>query len=157
MNGVDDSRDTCAELLHDAARKGDASSVRTLLLRIPGHRRADPEVQTQGYEETPLHIASAKGHSDVVSELLRGRADVNACRAGGFTALHLAPTIDVATLLLQHGADMQIKSTEGYTASERSLGGAAVQDFLSDLPSGEYKQHLAGETTLMKVQGMEGA
>ena len=23
--------------------------------------------------------------------------------------------------------------------------------------SGEYKQHLAGETTLMKVQGMEGA
>ena len=121
--------------LHDAAAVGDVVAVRALLrgFRQPS---TELEAQTQGYDETALHLSSAKGHVAVVSELILARADVNARRSGGFTPLHLATSVDVARLLLQHGADMDLKSNEGHTASERSLGGAVVQDFLTGLPPG---------------------
>ena len=68
--------------------------------------------------ETPLHIASRKGHTDIVRRLLQhtGKADVNQQDAFRKTPLHLAKHADVAELLLVQGkADVNKRDVSGRT------------------------------------------
>jgi len=91
--------------LHQAADRDDVAALKDEILQ-----GADVQAQSRGYQETPLHRASYAGAAGCVAELLRARADLNAKRAGGFTALHLAETVEVAKLLLDAGADRSIRA-----------------------------------------------
>ncbi|MBO9483578.1 ankyrin repeat domain-containing protein [Salinisphaera sp. G21_0] len=60
-------------------------------------------------EKTPLHVAAARGQSDIVEGLLKQGAHASAITKGGITALHCAAGKgDVATIkcLVKHGADV---------------------------------------------------
>ena len=91
--------------LHQAA---DLDDVDTLKVEIMSG--GNIESLTPGFRETPLHRASFAGAAGCVAELLRARADVNAKRSGGFTALHLAESAVVAKLLIDAGANRDIRA-----------------------------------------------
>ena len=90
----------------------------------------DIESLTQGFRETPLHRAAFGGASDCITALLHAKADINAMRSGGFTALHLAETAEVARILIDYGADKEAKATNGKTPLQDCAGGAEVQNFI---------------------------
>jgi ankyrin repeat protein len=63
----------------------------------------------------PLHMASARGHTEIVYLLLQHNADVNYRCSGyyGWTPLHFATYLGhakVVQLLLEHGADVNAQS-----------------------------------------------
>jgi len=68
---------------------------------------------------TPLHVAAAAGHVDVVEVLLRGcpAADVNARTSEGYTALHLASQLGhagvVDALVRSPGVDVNARDASG--------------------------------------------
>jgi len=73
------------------------------------------------FQRTPLHLAAANGHAEVLSDLLRARAQVDAQTSGGDTALMKACLFahrDAAALLLNSHADLSIKNREGQTATD---------------------------------------
>ena len=80
---------------------------------IPGEEVFEQEFEDPNYENTPLHDAALWGDSDEVESLLAGGADVDARRADGKTALHLAVEKgydSVAQLLIAEGADIEAKT-----------------------------------------------
>ncbi|RMX66783.1 hypothetical protein DD238_002156 [Peronospora effusa] len=61
----------------------------------------DKEITAEfGYKQTPLHIASRKGHSAVVELLLQHNAAANLPDEEGNTALHYAANIETVEVLL---------------------------------------------------------
>ena len=52
-------------------------------------KRADVNAKTS-YGWTALHLAAAKGHTEIVRLLISNKADVNAKTPDGWTALHWA-------------------------------------------------------------------
>jgi len=57
--------------------------------------------------QTPLHLATSKGHKACVEALLMGKAAVDVCDTNGQSPLHLAATggfADVIRELLRHSA-----------------------------------------------------
>lgn len=97
--------------IHEAAYKGDASAVRTLLEQHPdlvNVRHADGG--------TPLHLAVIAAHAPVVEMLLDMGADVNAGDSrNGLTPLHCAGDKRIAEILLAHGADVDARTLVGET------------------------------------------
>lgn len=89
---------------------------------------------------TPLHLASAKGCAETVDLLIRCQADVNALNGNQSTPLHLAASSHLALegtivrLLLQHGANIDAKDSEGHTPFEiaSSEGNWWIAKVLSD-------------------------
>ena len=51
----------------------------------------------------PLLRAAAQGKLEAMKELIAHDADVNAADDDGYTALHLAPGVDVTKELIAHG------------------------------------------------------
>ncbi|EER25606.1 Ankyrin repeat containing protein [Coccidioides posadasii C735 delta SOWgp] len=75
---------------------------------------------------SPLHTAAATMYLDAVRLLVEHGAAVNKQDALGFTALHFAGTgteirRDLATILLENGADMRLKNNSGFQALNASL------------------------------------
>lgn len=70
---------------------------------------------------TALMIAAQVGHTDVISVLLKNKADVNAkTNVNGQTALISAISgghTDVVSLLIENGADVNAEDNDGWTAS----------------------------------------
>lgn len=61
--------------------------------------------------------AAANGHIQLLGRVLRDGADVNS-RSAGTTALHsavLSSQLDSVTILLTHGADMEVVNNDGWT------------------------------------------
>ncbi|KAL9078644.1 MAG: hypothetical protein Q9157_002443 [Trypethelium eluteriae] len=91
--------------LHDACLVGNHKTVKLLLCH-----NVDVNVQTLGHRVTPLFIACAAGEVDLVKELLRSGADVNARDNQNSTPLHTARQIarrgnkrnEIVRLLLDH-------------------------------------------------------
>uniref|UniRef100_A0A672Q1G1 Poly [ADP-ribose] polymerase n=1 Tax=Sinocyclocheilus grahami TaxID=75366 RepID=A0A672Q1G1_SINGR len=82
---------------------------------------------------TPFHVASERGHNDVLEVLQKHGAKVNAVDTLGQTALHraaLAGHIQTCRLLLSYGADPSIISLQGFTASQ--MGNEAIQQILNE-------------------------
>jgi ankyrin repeat protein len=89
-----------------------------------------------GDGDTPLHCAAIGGQLEVARILLRLNVEVNSRNKEGSTPLHLAsegrperpglPVVegnpDIVRLLLDHGADAQVRDLSGKTASEVARG-----------------------------------
>jgi ankyrin repeat protein len=96
--------------LHWAADRGDAALAKILL-----RARANTAVRTRVGEYTPLHIASRKGHVEVVTALLAAAAPVDAPTSSGATALHLASaagSVPIVSALLDHQANIEARERE---------------------------------------------
>jgi ankyrin repeat protein len=81
--------------------------------------------------DTPLHCAAIRGQIEVASLLLKLAVEVNSQNDKGSTPLHLASrggwaipegSAVVVRLLLDHGADLQVRDLSGKTASEVARG-----------------------------------
>ena len=79
---------------------------------------------TSEYSQTALHFAAGQCHTNIVFHLLRKQANPNAKNTTGNTPRHdvcASPVKDreklpIVELLLQNGADVSIKNTDGKLA-----------------------------------------
>ncbi|XP_008113525.1 poly [ADP-ribose] polymerase tankyrase-2 isoform X2 [Anolis carolinensis] len=82
---------------------------------------------------TPLHVASEKGHNDVIEVVVKHEAKVNALDNLGQTSLHRAAHcghLQTCRLLLSSGCDPSIVSLQGFTASQ--MGNESIQQLLQE-------------------------
>jgi hypothetical protein len=84
-----------------------------------------------GREVTPLHVAAAAGHSDVLLLLIEHGADVNGRGMYGGTPLHRASVkarLEAGQSLLNHGADINVQDdVDKYTVLVYALGGGNAE------------------------------
>lgn len=66
---------------------------------------ADPNLRSSSGFWTPLIHAADLGESEMVRVLLAARADIQATNSDGLTAIHYAENGEIATLLINAGAD----------------------------------------------------
>ena len=106
--------------LHVASYFGHANVV-SLLLK----NDADVDkVAMNGSDLTALQSAVASTHTEVVKILLDYKPNVNVRMLGGFTPLMSASAMgasEIISLLLENGADKNLISDDGRTASEFAL------------------------------------
>jgi ankyrin repeat protein len=110
----------CGEI-HAAAKRGDLATVKALITRNTALANSLDKDR-----DTPLHVASLKGHTDVVKMLLDRGAKANAKDRWGLTALHVAARggyQDIAELLLSHGADVNAQDQDAYTPLHEAASG----------------------------------
>lgn len=141
----DEKRETLQKSLNMAASNGDVARIRKL---VGGKAKRYVNVNLSDEEGTvPLIYASCFGHSDVVAELLNAGADVNKQDRNQWSALMWAMTNrhkQIAKLLLDHGANPDIRSTSGGTA----------YDFVQ--PGSDFSHYLAENGYHLGGSGMEG-
>ena len=81
---------------------------------------ASVDVQDKGHF-TPLHLATLKGHVEVINKLLENHADIDARTTKGNTPLHLAAesgNLEVVEALIAKNANVDLKNEEGKAASD---------------------------------------
>lgn len=96
-----------------AADKGFGSIVSALL-----SAGSNPDSLDKPTATTALYAAAHGGHSKVVNELLKSKADPNLGRTDGFTPLHAAAqagSADSVQALLAAGAQVNVKSKDSWT------------------------------------------
>jgi ankyrin repeat protein len=137
--------------LADAAMRGDAATVRTLLARGVDVNAA------QGDGMTALHWAAERGDAEVAQLLLGAGADVKAVtRIGSYTPLHLASKAAsgaIVRMLVQAGADVRaVTSNSGATALHLAARGGDPEAVAALLEHGADVNALEpewGQTPLM--------
>ena len=111
---------------HDAVERGDVDDVRRFLQEGTSDavvymvNSGDP----QRANTTPLHLASRRGHIDLVQLLIAHEAHVDARGAWNLTPLMYAAVFDqpaVASLLLESGADASLVDAKGKTALDHAI------------------------------------
>lgn len=140
----------CGEI-HDDAASGNAKGVQALLKHDP--KLVFSRVPRYG-ASTPLHLAAANGHNDVVELLLTNKADVNATDDSGRTPLHLAVTngnTDTVKLLLANQAKINTRDIYGTTPLHYAAdkGHLEVVKLLLSSGANVYVTNSVGETPLM--------
>ena len=108
------------ERLHDAARAGNLNEVRRLI-----DEGCDVSGIDADLHQTPLHYAAEGEHLDVARILLERGADVDAhhVESIGETPLGLVAatcSVEMAELLVQHGADPTLPGWMQQTALSRA-------------------------------------
>ncbi|KAJ8321090.1 hypothetical protein KUTeg_002677 [Tegillarca granosa] len=116
-----------------AALKGHAFAVERILEKVPGIANV---AKSDGF--TALHIAAINDHKEIASNLiLKGKAKINCTDDGGMTPLHLAAIegyfemflqllgmttanqnnerFKIACLMIQNGAEIQVRNNRGGT------------------------------------------
>jgi ankyrin repeat protein len=132
--------ETDQDILNAAAGRGVADMVRMVLEKDPsGIDNQDK------WGLAPLHYACRNGHLDVVEELLKAGANVNAVENYGFTPLHEAAEngrLAVAQTLIEGGADPGMalnRSFSPYRAGDtpldvaRKAGQAELVEYLREI------------------------
>lgn len=133
----------------DAARRGDAGAVRSLL-------RTGADVQSaHGDGFTALHWAALQGEADIAGMLLYAGAQTEArTRVGGHTPLHVASSrghAEVARLLLEREADADAATDNGTTPLmlAADAGSVATIDVLLEADANPWaREHANGHTAL---------
>lgn len=92
----------------------DVGSPKRALAQLKRNPRLVNSRDKEG-RETPLHLAAARGHTDVVRWLVQHGADVNARCYNEFTPLHLASNAPIATILVKAGGKLNVHSSFGAT------------------------------------------
>jgi len=101
--------------LHVAARSGDSAQVRQLLdSGFPVNLPSSSEWDGFGSKESPLHVAVRYAQLDVAKLLIERNADVNAGDRYYETPLFVAFDRRLTALLLNHGANVNVRSDLQY-------------------------------------------
>ena len=110
-----------ADPIHDAAWDGNLAGVQAEL-----DKGVDVNVKTDdGWERTPLHLATWTGHKRVAELLIDKGAFLDAKDRWGRTPLHIATNKghkEVVELLVTKGADVNAKEEDGWTPLFRAVG-----------------------------------
>ena len=104
--------------IHQYAKSGDADSVTAILASHPEQLNL-----TDDLGQTPLHVAAAQCHGNVVTVLLAKGAALEAKAKGGPTPLHLAAQegcADSDNLLLAKGAQVNARDDAKRTPLTRA-------------------------------------
>ncbi|XP_076332970.1 uncharacterized protein LOC143237510 [Tachypleus tridentatus] len=99
--------------IHEAAKSGDLHVIKLLLKN--DHKRTET-VDERGW--TPIHLAAAHGHVDIVKFLALEGADIAALDPSGYTAMHLAAMngyTNCVEVLLGLGCEIEYVTSEGFT------------------------------------------
>jgi ankyrin repeat protein len=134
--------------IHTAARGPNLAEIKKQLAW-----GANPNSKTFWYRDTPLIVAAAYGHTEVVKLLLDKGAHVNMGNEGGETALHYAARhghTKVMQILLEHGADPKLKGTGCGTPLQWAVRGGQTQSvkMLLDYGVNINQRGTDGETAL---------
>lgn len=126
--------------LMGAAASGCEECVRLLLAR-----GADVKART-GSGLTALHNAAYEGSSDMVKRLLNAGAPVNVADERGLTPLMLAANsrnhnAEAVHILLEHGADPNVKDAQGRTAADWARASSQAE-IVKVLPAGDSRKDL---------------
>ena len=103
--------------LHDAAQAGKLEAVR-VLISLGGKPSMTKVASTIG---TPLHLAAANGHKELISHLVRGGCPVDVVDSTGRSALHHAASagqVGVIGTLIDLGCNVNAVDSEGNTPSK---------------------------------------
>ncbi len=168
-NATDDLGDTA---LHFACWKGYLEVVKILL-----KHNADLNIQSSS-GQTPLMLAVIHNHPEIVKILLKNNANVNLkTKLGWQTALMQASAkgnIDVVTLLLQKGADVneidingksaiQIANESGFSEIAQILNNAGSKAVAKSSKEGTFRkilkktgENISGRTEITKMDQKTG-
>jgi len=130
-----------------ASINGDLPLVRTLVLKN--------KAQLDHISWTPLHYACSKGHLDVAQFLIANGAKVDSLSLGGATPLMMAVHSGnelLVKLLLDKGANLQLRNTEGITAIDIAdiYGKPEISEGLRSRWLKLYKQPYLSTSKLMQ-------
>ena len=111
--------------LFSAVSNGDAEIVEQLIKQLQSSGTLVKDInEVDDNGATPLHIAAARGHLDVIKILLNFKANINQQDLDGNTAAHYAAAnhsssgIEVVEILEKAGADVNKENNYGETASQ---------------------------------------
>ncbi|XP_078608089.1 ankyrin repeat domain-containing protein 66-like [Branchiostoma floridae x Branchiostoma japonicum] len=98
------------DTFYRAVEKGDVQTVRRGL-------EAGVDVNVKGtwsiwHDQTPLHVASGNGRTEVAELLIEHKAEVDARNRLGWTSLHVASRYgqtEMAELLIEHKAEVDAR------------------------------------------------
>ncbi|XP_076326481.1 uncharacterized protein LOC143233758 isoform X2 [Tachypleus tridentatus] len=110
--------------IHEAARNGDLRAVR-LLLRNDWKRMET--VDERGW--TPIHLAAANGHVEIVQYLGERGAHLSALDPSGYTAIHIAAMnghAECVEVLLDMGSEVDNVTSDGFTPLHLAVLNASV-------------------------------
>jgi ankyrin repeat protein len=137
--------------LLQAVRKGDTVGVKALLRQGANARARDKD------GTTALMWAAVYGDVDLMNALPDGRADVNARNHAGATALMWSiGNIAKVKLLLDHGADVNVRANTGFTPliiAANSEGSFEVLKLLLERGAAVNESSNGGFTALMAAAG----
>ena len=135
--------------LVEAAKRGDAATVRTLLRRQPASVNV---AAADGM--TALHYAVRANDAALVQTLLRAKADVKAATRYGITPLALAAqngSAEVIELLAKAGADVNAQALDGQTPlmiAARTGSAPAIKALVARGATVKVQEAWMGETPL---------
>jgi ankyrin repeat protein len=135
--------------LLDASKNGDLEKAKRAI-----EKGADVNADNG---QTPLCLASWKGHESIVSLLLEEGADVNAKSSYGWTPLLVACQNghdSIVSLLLEKGADVNVKDEDGWTPLHEACqnGHEAIVSLLLEKGADVNAKDNGGETPLHKAR-----
>jgi cytohesin len=96
--------------MFNAIRRGFLEELKKLIAK-----GADVNQRHTSFKSTTLHMAVMKGRKDIAEYLIAKGAKVNVENDAGRTPLHSAPTVDIAQLLIDTGADPDAGIENGCT------------------------------------------
>ena len=111
LAAVDAASPLRSQSVFEATREGDLEAVTALVTADAGLVH-----ETDDSDRTPLHLAAAYGHRQIVVFLLDSGADIDAREEDGETPLHYAAwrsRLETGQLLIERGADLEIRNNWG--------------------------------------------
>ncbi|XP_022235636.1 serine/threonine-protein phosphatase 6 regulatory ankyrin repeat subunit A-like, partial [Limulus polyphemus] len=111
--------------IHEAAKNGDLHAVKLLLKT---DRKRMETVDERAW--TPIHLAAAHGHYDIVKYLGENGAHLAALDPSGYTAIHIAAMnghADCVEVLLVMGCEVDNVTSEGFTPLHLAVLNANIE------------------------------